>query len=267
MQRPPHLPDFDEPPLNEVVLGVQFAPLTPFNSVYLREIWDLYRDKYPKVQEFASLPPHFEIFGGQEILPPFRVQFGGAPPGSRIWFVAEEENRLLQFQPDRFLANWRKNSDQHHYPRFEAIAETYRIDLDKLAAYLHERFRHVMDINQAELTYINIIEVDDFSEISNWLNLLNNVSIDVEGLVVDLREIIKNGEDRPFARFYHSVQAVRSLDGGRKAINLSLSVRGKPESRDINSAMMFLQMAREAIVTRFDKITTENAHTHWGKKK
>ena len=266
MQRPSHLPNFDEPPLNEVVLGVQFSSLTQFKSVHLREIWDLYRDKYPKVQEFASLPPHFETFGGQEVLPPFRLQFGGAPPGSRIWFVAEEENRLLQFQPDRFLANWRKNSDQHHYPRFEVIAEAYRADLDKLAAHLHERFRHMIDINQAELTYVNIIEMEDFSEISDWLSFWNNAAVDVEGLVVDFREVIKDREGRPFARFYHSVQTVRSLDGERKAINFSLSVRGKPESRDINSAMRFLEIAREAIVTRFDQITTTNAHTRWGKR-
>ena len=32
------------------------------------------------------------------------------------------ENHILQFQPDRFIANWKRHRNPQQYPRFEGIA-------------------------------------------------------------------------------------------------------------------------------------------------
>ena len=267
MQRPDHLPDFDNPPLNEVVLGVQFTPMPSFNSTHMGDVWNLYRREFPIVQEYPPLQPTFETFGGQNLQAhSFQLHLGGGPIGSRVWFVSEEKNRLLQFQPDRFLTNWRKNSDGQHYPRFENIADAYQSDLRALAAHFKKFFDRDIEINQVELTYINIIQVKDFSQAGNLFSLWNNILTNIEGMSVNFSEVIEDRSGKPFARFSHSIQSLYSSDGAQKAFNFSLMFRGKPATTDIDAALEFLRQARDAIVMRFDEITTDHAHKIWGKR-
>ena len=266
MTRPAHLPDFKDPPLDEVVLGVQFEPVPGFCSVHTKEVMDLYRDDYPKVQEQPLLQPQFETFGGANLQPSFQFQVGAGPVGSRLWFVSEEENHLLQFQPDRFLTNWRKNPNLQPYPRFEGIAEVYRSNLTALATHFSSCFSYEMDINQAEVTYINILPVADFSEAGKWFSLWGGGALNIEGLNTSFSEVIRDQSDKPFARLFHAIQSVYTIDGKHKAFNLSLTFRGKPASGDLASAAQFLAAGREAIVMRFKEITTAYAHDQWGMK-
>lgn len=266
MQRPAHLPDFTDPPLDEVVLGVQFKPVPSFRSVHTKAVWDLYRDDFPRVEEKPLLQPQFETFGGANLQPSFQFQVG-SPVGSRLWFVSEEGNHLLQFQPDRFLTNWRRNPNSQPYPRFEGIVEAYLSNLTTLETHLSNHFSYAMDINQAEVTYINIVKVEDFSEAGRWFSLLSGDVLNIEGLNTSFSEVICDPPDKPFARLVHSIQSVYSIDGKDKAFNLSLTFRGKPASSDLTSAVAFLTAGREAIVMRFKKITTPYAHEQWGLKK
>ncbi len=266
MRRPEHLPDFTDPPLDEVVLGVQFAPIPLFTSVDSRGVWELFKDEFPKVQEQPLLQQQFEIFGGANLQPSFQFQVGAPPVGSRLWFVSDAENHLLQFQSDRFLTNWRKSPNPQPYPRFEGISETFKKNLVTLASLLSSEFDYVIDINQAEVTYINIIPVDDFSHAAQWLSFWSGETLNVEGISTSFNEIIKDGNGKPYARLFHALQSVHTIDGKHKAFNLSLTFRGKPSSNDIASAMDFLKAGREAIVMRFKHMTTDSAHNHWGIK-
>ena len=57
MNRPKDLPEYDNPPINEVVLGVQFSTPEGYRQIYADEIWKLFKDKFPKVEEKEALPP------------------------------------------------------------------------------------------------------------------------------------------------------------------------------------------------------------------
>lgn len=63
LPRPDHLPDFRTPPLNEVVVGVQFAPARGYQQILAGEVWELYRAQFPTVEEMPPIPPAFETFG------------------------------------------------------------------------------------------------------------------------------------------------------------------------------------------------------------
>ena len=264
MKRPEHLPDFTNPPLDEVVLGVQFSPVQSYASVDARDVWGLFKDEFPNVQEQALLQPQFETFGGANLQPSFQFQVGAAPVGSRLWFVSAEENHLLQFQSDRFLTNWRKSPNPQPYPRFEAIAETFERNLISLTAHLESHLAYVMDVNQAEVSYINLIPVGDFSDAGKWFSVWNGGILNIEGINTSFNEVIKDQHGKPYARLFHAIQSVYSVDGRHKAFNLSLTFRGKPSGSDINSAMSFLTAGREAIVMRFKEMTTAAAHITWG---
>lgn len=265
MLRPDHLPDFTDPPLDEVVLGVQFAPVPGYASVHSMKVWDLFKAEFPRVQELPVLEPQFETFGGSGAQAGPRIQVGTLPVGSRLWFLSEDENHLVQFQPDRFITNWRRNPNIQPYPRFEGLAKAFETNIRKLASHLDSEFNYQMTINQAEVAYINIIPVDSFSDVSAWFELWNGGTFEVEAVNTSFNEVIKGMDGKPFARLSHQVQSVFSANGKQRAFRLSLTFKGKPAGDDIKSAMAFLGTGRELIVTRFGEITTEEAQTKWGK--
>jgi len=265
-RRPAHLPDFARPPLDEVVLGVQFDQMPGFTSVDVRAVWDLYRDDFPKVQDQPLLQPIFETFGGT---PPQQIGFqpffmGGALGGvGRVWFISEAGNHLLQFQPDRFLTNWRKSPNDQPYPRFEGIVAAYDSSLRKLAAFFKDRFGNDLRINQAEVTYINIIQVDSFSEATKYFENWKYSPPEIEGLNITTVEVIYNNQRTPYARLIQEVQSAFSPEG-KRVYKMSLIFRGKPEGNNADDAMKFLAHGREAIVLNFRDMTTTEAHKHWG---
>lgn len=265
MTRSEHLPEFDRPPLDEVVLGIQFASVAGYQSVHSSQVWDLFRENYPNVQEQPASISEFETFGGTNVKPNFSFQIGN-PIGSRLWFLSNEDSSLLQFQPDCFFANWRKITADDSYPRFDNIADSFEVNLTNLFDFFKSNFDYKIDINQAELTYVNIIPVDDFSEVSELVNIMNNDNFKVETIFTDFREIIKDSTGRPYARLKHEIGTVTRQNDNTKAIRFSLTFRGKPEENDIESAMKFLSLGRDNIVNRFDQMTTAKAHSIWGKK-
>lgn len=265
MQRPEHLPDFTDPPLAEVVLGVQFDRVPSYASVYAMEIWDPYKERFPKVLEQPILEPQFETFGGMNAQLGPTIHFG-TPVGSRIWFLSEDENHILQFQPDRFIANWRRQPNSQPYPRFESIATAFADNLRRLEEQFASRFAYKININQAEIGYINIIRVEDFSKAGDWFRMWNSNCLNIESLNTNFSEVIKDEADRPFARLRHDLQSVFSADGKSKAYRLSLTYNGEPAGSDLSSAMEFIKGGREAIVQRFGEITTKKAHEIWGRQ-
>ena len=262
-QRPAHLPDFTDPPLNEVVLGVQFAPVPSYTSVNARDVWELFKGEFPSIQEHPLLQPQFETFGGANLQPSFQFQVGAPPVGSRLWFITAEENHLLQFQPDRFLTNWRKRPNAQPYPRFEGIAEAFENNLDALAKHFASDFSYTLDVNQAEVAYINVIPVEDFSHAGKWFSVWNG-ALNIEAINTSFNEVIRDRDGKPYARLSHVIQSVFTIDGKGKAFSLSLTFRGKPLGNDVQSAMNFLVTGREAIVMRFKEMTTVAAHEVWG---
>ncbi len=264
MKRPDSLPDFTDPPLSEVVMGIQFAPVPKYASVYSMKVWELFKSEFPKVDEQPILDPQFEMFGGANIQAGPKIHLGGQPIGSRLWFLSNDESHLLQFQRDRFITNWRKNLNSQPYPRFEGIVEAFESNLNKLARQFESDFDYQIDINQVEITYINTIPVNEFSEASNWFSMWNSGHLNIEALNTSFNEVIRDEKNQPFARLNHQIQSVFSVDGKHKAFRLLLSYKGKPMGNDIQSAMQFFAGGREAIVTRFKAITTEEAHNTWG---
>lgn len=267
MQRQKSLPNFANPPLDEVVLGVQFSPISNYSSVHSQGVWELFRRKFPKVQEHQRINPQFETFGGANHAPNFQFHVGGPPQvGNRIWFMSKDESHLIQFQQDRFLTNWRRRPTLIPYPRFESIADSFEHNLQVLISHCASEFLYTPEINQAEITYINIIPVNDFSDADSWFGSLNCGTLNFETLNINFSEVIKNCDGNPYARLLCVIQSVFTGDGKHKAFSLSLTFKGKPSGNNIESAMAFIQTGRQHIVTKFAEITASKAHKIWGKE-
>jgi uncharacterized protein (TIGR04255 family) len=266
MPPPYELPSFENPPLSEVALGIQFSPIPNYTLVDAQPVWRLFQDKFPEVSEQPPLAPQFETFGGAAPFSGVQFQFGPAIQSNRLWFVSADGSHLLQFQPDRFLTNWRKNDDQD-YPRFEIIVEKFKDNLHQLADYVKNIKNANLDVNQAEITYVNIIPIEDFDEFYKWLEVLNPVEFSLEALNLKFSEVVYEVNRNPIARMHHDLQTVVALDGQSKALQFSLTYRGKPNDSEIESVLDFLGNGRLAIIKRFVELTTNEAHKKWGRLK
>ncbi|MDP2738907.1 MAG: hypothetical protein Q8O82_09480 [Pseudorhodobacter sp.] len=83
MTRPEHLPDYSRPPLDDVILGVQFASVPAYTSVDSKGVWDLFRSDFPKIQEHPVLDPQFETFGGANLQVGPQIIVGAPPVGKQ----------------------------------------------------------------------------------------------------------------------------------------------------------------------------------------
>lgn len=265
LPRPDHLPDFARPPLNEVVLGVQFSPPKGYQQVRAGEVWALFKSEYPLVQEHQALEPAFETFG----LPHHakvggRLSFVTGATHDRYWFLRKSGDELIQFQQDRLLHNWRKVGDQtNEYPRFERMAQRFTDEARQLERYLASLSPQMLAINQCEVSYINHIEFGAGQvNLSDWFRGFSLAGVEADDFNIGFREIIRGDNQQPVGRLTYEI-ATGIRPDGKRIIVLNLTARGAPTAADIDSAMRFIAKGRELIVCRFAEITTEGAHKAW----
>lgn len=266
--RPNDLPDFRNPPLNEVVLGIQFNPLVGYQQIHAGEIWGLFRKEFPKSQEHPPIAPLFETFGLPTMGNPFGFITGA--PHSRFWFLRPDEDELIQFQPDRLLHNWRKVGDEtNEYPRFESMVDRFRNEVDLLVdKYLNGLAPQDLTINQCEVSYINHIVPSAGKPLvaSDWFRFLNFGSSEPDDFTSSFREVIVDADNTPQGRLICEASIGVKADRQRILI-LSLTVRGAPRQSTVESAFDFLSKGRNRIVRKFVELTTDAAHTKWERAK
>src|SRR4051812_34284793 len=96
---------FERPPVNEVVLSVQFATEVVDEVGMLANFWPQVREAFPLHEKQPPLPPMTEEFGLPSGDGP-QFQFLQGPMAPRYWFVSSDKTSLIQVQADRFTLNW-----------------------------------------------------------------------------------------------------------------------------------------------------------------
>jgi len=268
MSRPDNLPDYRNPPLNEVVLGVQFAPAQGYQQIRAREVWELYRADFPFVEEQPPLPPTFETFGLPAQGNPFSFGIVAGAMHDRFWFLSKSRDEVIQFQQDRLLHNWRKGGDGNNsYPRFEKIIVNFEAELQLLEKYFNGLAVQNIKCNQAEISYTNHIPLDREgapSKADDWLRILNFGDGAPDDISMVARRALLGSDGAPYGRIICEANTSLNPKGGRILV-LALTVRGAPSEPSISSALDFLIKGRDVIVEEFTSITTDSAHGLWGR--
>lgn len=265
--RPENLPEFRYPPLNEVVLGVQFTPAPRYTQIYSRDVWRLFEGGYPIVQEQGALAPMFETFGFPS-QPSIQFELGYKAQHDRFWFIAPENNKLIQFQPDRFHLNWRKvPGNGEAYPRFDSMIVEFASNLLSLQKFMVDFGSPSLTCNQVELSYINHIPIEGESGALKPTDVLKLKSAQIDNaddFNIIYRRVLHDNDRKPKGRL--TVECITALDSKATSILvLNLTVRGQPKQPTIDGAIEFLNDARNVIVNEFDSISTPTAHTLWNK--
>lgn len=227
-------------------------------------VWDIFRTEFPSVVEHSKLMPQFETFGGPND-GRLNIEFGAPPIGSRLWFISDDENHLLQFQDDRLLLNWRRRPGASNtYPRYERISANFESFLGALSGLFEREFNSPLAVNQAEITYINTIPIDSGDLISDWLSFLSLDGTSLESLNLSFSQVLEGGEGN-LARMFCELQTGRTADN-QNGLRLAFTVRGAPAANEIGATMRFLRMGRANILRRFVELTTAKAQASWGRQ-
>lgn len=270
--RPDHLPDFNDPPLREVAVGVHFEPLRGLRQAHFGRFWERVRAAFPNTEDREALPQHLEPLDDDALpQPAFQFVLSDSPPLHRAWFVSSDGVELIQLQTDRLIHNWRHGGGA--YPHFEPLLGSFGQEYGHLAAVLEEIGLPQPVRTHAEVTYVNWIEAPSLDQLfGGYESVLAPVagvgpSPDREQLALRYPVVI---DDAPVGRLYveaaPSVQVASSgpVRGYRLVLTFRAPSRG---GTDLGADSTLLERGREAIVEVFAALTSEDLHERWGRIK
>jgi uncharacterized protein (TIGR04255 family) len=273
-RRPAGLPDFDHPPVTEVVLSIQFAAVPRLRTVHAGLYWNDIRSEYPNASEQAPIPPAFETFGTKPMLTStIQIQAMLVPPVPRLWFETDDGEHLVQLQQDRLLHNWRKRSPGMEYPRYELLRAKFASEVDKLSALFKREDIGEIRPNQCEVTYINTITSaggqnphENLAHITPlWTDKLSEPYLPApETTTIQMKYVLRKGEV-PYGRVYVTFTPVYLTTDYSPAVQLDITARGKPYDDSIAAAFALLDGERDVVVRAFTAVTTPSMHKEWGR--
>jgi uncharacterized protein (TIGR04255 family) len=267
-----HPVTFADPPVNEVVLSIQFASVASDDALLLAEFWPRIKDRFPRIERQPPIAGVIEDFSSPPKPAPVEIEF--APQGLplRYWCISELGNDLIQFQKDRFLVNWRKQGEEIPYPRYEHVREGFA----ELAPIFQEAVSPTspLEIIQCEITYINEISARPESgfghmELNRVLRLFKDqLSLEAvppaEDTQFQSRHVLRRQNNEPYGRFYIGASpGFRNLDSA-PIYGVTLMARGLPPTPDLEGALSFFDDGHDRIVRTFKEITTADMHVQWG---
>jgi uncharacterized protein (TIGR04255 family) len=269
MPRPENLPDYTDPPINEVVVGIQFQKLS-ITGAHIGAYWPRVEGRFPRVSEQPTLDPRLENFGDPSP-PALPFAFALGQPESRFWFSSASGVELLQLQADRCLFNWRAVKDGSSYPHFEAIQARFWEELVNWREYASERSFELRP-NQWEVTYVNRIVIDGaempFSDAFSFVNagLQKGLGGEPEATHFSCQRVLLTETNQPWARGFLVVRMALQ-DQKERRIHLEFTVRGPIGDNSSDDEIRTIQLrAREWIVRAFDSLTSPVMHKKWGKR-
>lgn len=263
-------PDYESPPVNEVVIGMVYQPLVSMRVVHYGLIWEKIRAEFPLIEHAPPLGLE-ELFKGS-------LLSGTGWPSTllpRVWYINQKQDKLLQLQHDRFYVNWRSRSDGEPYPRYPTMLRMY----EEKMAVIADVFRQegVGDIVPAayELRYINHIlkgeaweRFEDIEKIFPdlaWRNDPKRFLPTPIGGVWSAAFALPNGMGRLNVRAQPGVRTVK--EGKQQILILELSTGGPAASVQSGMAKEWFDVAHEWIVRGFADLTTLDAQTNLWKRK
>ena len=139
-------PNYEKPPVVEVVCGIVFETIKGFKAQHLGLFWQKVRDGFPGCKHAVRLGfnPETEPLDLANYLP-------------RVWFISAKQNTLIQLQDNTFFFNWRKMEEDETYPRYSIIIEAFKTNLGVFQEFLQEEDLGSVNPKSCELTYINHI--------------------------------------------------------------------------------------------------------------
>ncbi len=257
----PTSPSFADPPLLEVALAVEFAPLAEFGATVMSDLARRWSGRYPRVQEHPPLPPNMAIdfpASGAGMM----VSVGA--PQIRLWLLTESEDRLVQVQRDRLIVNWRSSSDEGIYPRYkDSLRPEFENDFEELRLFLRERSLPPPRVISTEVTYVNALsdlyDTDLVGVLRSQVRVPHHLDRPVATRLSQTWNRMVDGAVTSTLTL--NVEAQR---GGDAMLTLTgrSAVAADAEPSDVLGS---LDVCHDDVVASFVELTDEQRHKEWGR--
>jgi uncharacterized protein (TIGR04255 family) len=265
------LPDYDHPPVREVVCGILFESLKNLLAPHLGLLWESFRAEYPTCRQVAPLASPVERFGKPAKVE--EVEVSDVPPLPRVWFVHRDENAIIQVQQDRFLYNWRKVRQDDEYPRYGAVIAKFRDQLEVFVSFLHEQSIGEMTPVQYEMTYVNEIlrgsgwdhrgQIGEVFPDLSWRPAASRFLSEPES--VNCRFTFQMPEQK--GRLHVAMRSAERRDDDQEVLLLELTARGISDAGRMEAMWDWYGLAHEWIVQAFADLTGDRIQRDiWGRR-
>jgi uncharacterized protein (TIGR04255 family) len=272
---PPRAPvTFTSPPVNEVVLAVQFAGDVIDEVGILNRYLPTIQRAFPKLEKQPPLPPMQEDLAHPPGPGGPQVQFFQGPPATRYWFISADDTLLIQVQSDRFILNWRQTEAKADYPRYEKLRPAFEHHFSNFLTHVSSADEPPA-LNFCEVTYINHIEAagavppGTHGPLSHVLRALDPEPVSaalppIEDTQLQQRFLINDESGESYGRLYISAVPAFRAEDSTPIYVVSLVARGRPTPQTPDGAVPFFDMGRDLIVRGFKESTTPQLHKQWG---
>jgi uncharacterized protein (TIGR04255 family) len=261
---------FNKPPVVEVVCGVQFDEIPGWSTGHYGLLWERFRDDYPTSEDHPPLEPfRFREGDGRGE----QTFLGTMPPMRRVWLVGKPLSFVIQMQPDRFLLNWRRATEEDTYPTFEGTFARFRAAWMRFTSAVAEFHLPAPRPTGFELTYVDHIvdlsgDVDGTYPIAlkKYLNISLPPAI-VAGskrVSIDLKFASQLPEN--LGRFSVSIRTGKRKTDKADVLLLEMTARGPADSNADSNMEHWFHSARRNVRDTFMRLTTEKAHDLWGRQ-
>lgn len=262
--------NWKRPPVVEVALAVQFAPMEHLNPAYFGEFWRLIGGEgvFAKALQAQPIQAIADDFGEtlEYSLP--GIVFAPMTTESRIQFVSRDETRMVQIQNGWLVVNWVKQS-ANDYPGFEVLLADFRSVLGQFTGMIREKGLGTFTPNLWEVTYIDHIVKntvwEDHSSVASVLpGLLGPSQLD-GGRFEAINSRWTFFFKEPRARLAMGLVTARSAKDAAETemLVLTTSARGPITPGEPEAIFDRLNSGRSIVVGAFKKATSAEAKAYW----
>ncbi len=256
-----NLPKYDNPPVIETVLGVEFEPLYLWQIPHFGLFWNEVREDYQNFSVQSPLPQQVERFGEERNT--FVINLTPQPQ-PRCWFFDSTNSWLLQIQNSRFISNWKQNHSS--YPTYGGFYERLAKEWGKFNDFLSSENLGKPKLLQCEVSYINHIEIEDnFDNLGEifpaWAGLKEDSFLPKpEAIVINTVYVIPENS----GRLYIEMQPVIRQTDLKAALQLSVTAKVKTASNE--ELKESLDLAHKWVIKSFTDFTSDKIHKVWQRK-
>jgi len=203
------------------------------------------------------------------LLLPRRLESNGIPKleldEHRYFFINADAEKLIQFQPSRFLFNWRSTPKQSvKYPRFPKLFSEFSKHWEYVVKQLGaQKSKYTIDI--LELSYVNHIYWDDIGRNADISDILTFVTPSRKhkgfvGLNYSLK--LESKDCRGFILI--SLKSAQRKEDCKDLFIFQIDLIGKQKKQNEPISDWF-DRARGEILNTFLSLTTNEAKKIWGR--
>jgi uncharacterized protein (TIGR04255 family) len=252
------LPEYENPPVLEVVAGVQFETLALMQTRHFGEFWDSIKEEFPISQDAPPLPSS----GG-----PFTIEVLELPPLRRMMLISADNHYVVQVQDSRFHVNWRKTKSTDAYPRYSTIFEKFQRLWKEFLAFVASSGLPSIKPRMYELTYVNHIDasgqgfatqVANLVKMYRWEEVKPAFLPQPSSLAAMWQFGLPESQGNLNANLSHARREQESI------VVLNMGCLGPATAA--NGLAGWFDTAHEWIVRGFTDLTTAEAHRKWGRR-